>query len=76
MSQHKFIIDEQVLREMAQLAAKNTIDTSHLEWTQVQQALTLWSLVELFKSYGMEEELPFTLAIERDPKDKEDLPNG
>lgn len=60
---HKFKITRQTLSEMAALAGKSTLDTSKLDYTEVQQVLTLHSLIQVLASYQID------LEVELDVKE-------
>lgn len=69
MTDTKFKITRTVLAEMAEMAATNNLDTSALNWTEVQQVLTLESLKRLFAIYGLS--VPYKFAID-ELKERED----
>jgi predicted nuclease of restriction endonuclease-like (RecB) superfamily len=53
----KFQITSQHLDEMEQLAIRCPMSLEHLTYRELQQTLTLYSLIALFQNYGLE--LPF-----------------
>lgn len=53
----KFKVTRQTLEEMHQLAVRSNLDTSSLTWTEVQQVLTLQSLIELLATYKIDLEI-------------------
>lgn len=57
-----FKINRKVLAEMAELAVRTKLDTSSLTYTEVQQVITLDSLIELLASFNID--AGFELAIE------------
>lgn len=58
-----FKITRQTLAEMRQLASKTSKDTSRLDYEEVQQVLTLQSLIDLLADYQID------LGIELDIKE-------
>lgn len=62
---NKFVIGKNQLAEMALIATKLNLDTSSLSWTEVQQVLTLKSLEEFMKLYGIEVEFEVSIEDEK-----------
>ena len=53
----KFAITRQVLQEMALLASKSNLDTSKLTYPEVQQVLTLHSLIKYMATFKIDLEI-------------------
>lgn len=71
MDQNKLQITPAILNELEQLALAQNIDfPSQLNYRQIQQTLTLHSLLQYFQQRGIS--LPFELSFtdEKDPTDK------
>jgi hypothetical protein len=64
----KFSITRQVLAEMQQIASKSQLDTSRLDYSEVQQVLTLHSLIKLLASYQIDLEIVIDIKELMDDK--------